>query len=135
MFTRLPLTGRNLDHEILKPDAAFAAHSLAEVYASLTRMPGKQRLTAANELLFLKTLQERLTIVALDAAEYATGIKRLAATGIVGGTIYAGILALRIEGRFGYDLCLEPAPFSDARTRSHDASPHTMKSGCEMRAI
>ncbi len=77
-----------------KPDAACAAHSLAEVYASLTRMPGKQRMTAADAMLFLETLQERLTIVALDAAEYVSGIERFSANGVVGGTIYDGIPAL-----------------------------------------
>jgi predicted nucleic acid-binding protein len=80
--------------EFGKPDAGCAAHSLAEVYASLTRMPGQQRMTPADALLFLETLQERLTIVALDAAEYVSGIQHLAAAGIIGGTMYDGILAL-----------------------------------------
>ncbi len=66
------------------PDAACAAHSLAEVYASLTRMPGQLRMTPSDALLFLERLQERLTIVALDAAEYVSGIQRLAAAGIIG---------------------------------------------------
>ena len=38
----------------------------------------------ADALLFLETLQERLTIVALDAAEYVSGIQHLAAAGIIG---------------------------------------------------
>jgi PIN domain len=77
-----------------KPDAACAAHSLAEVYATVTRMPGLQRMTAADAMLFLGTVQERLTIVALDPAEYFAGLEQLAAAGLVGGAIYDGILAL-----------------------------------------
>jgi predicted nucleic acid-binding protein len=77
-----------------KADAGCAAHSLAEVYSVLTRMPGQRRMTAAQAVLFLGTVRERLTIVVLDAAEYVTGIERLAAAGIVGGAIYDGILAL-----------------------------------------
>lgn len=77
-----------------KFDAACAAHSLVEVYASLTRMPGQHRMTAAQAMLFLGTVRERLTVVALDSAEYFAGLERYAAAGLVGGAIYDGILAL-----------------------------------------
>ena len=53
-----------------KPDAGCAAHSLVEVDASLTRMPGEHRMTAAQAMLLLDTLDERLTIVTLDAGAY-----------------------------------------------------------------
>ena len=77
-----------------KSDAACAAHSVAEVYSVLTRMPGEWRMTAAQAMTFLGTVRERLTIIALDAAEYFTGIQNFAAAGVVGGTVYDGIQAL-----------------------------------------
>ena len=77
-----------------KPEAGCAAHSLVEVYASLTRMPGEHRMSAAQAMLFLGTLQERLNVVALDASEYFAGVERFAGFGIVGGTIYDAMMAL-----------------------------------------
>lgn len=76
-----------------KPDAGCAAHSFAEVYASLTRMPGEHRMSAAQALLFLGSLNERLAIVALDANEYFSSLERFASLGVIGGTIYDAMLA------------------------------------------
>ena len=78
---------------VTKPDAGCAAHSRVETYASLTRMPGEHRMTAAQAMLFLDTLDERLTTVTLDAREYFAGLKRFASVGVVGGTIYDAMLA------------------------------------------
>lgn len=57
-----------LRHE--QREACCAAHSLAEVYASLTGMPGKHRASAAEAMLFLANVRERLTIVPLSVEEY-----------------------------------------------------------------
>lgn len=43
-----------------------AAHSLAEVYSALTRLPGQHRLSGEQVLLFLENIRERLTLVTLD---------------------------------------------------------------------
>ncbi len=51
-------------------------------------------MTGAQAMLFLGTVRERLTVIALDPTEYFSGIARFAAAGIVGGTIYDGLLAL-----------------------------------------
>jgi hypothetical protein len=77
-----------------QPEAGCAAHSLVEVYASLTRMPGDHRMSAAQAMLFLGTLRERLNVVALDASEYFVGLERFAALGITGGTIHDAMMAL-----------------------------------------
>jgi hypothetical protein len=76
-----------------KLEAGCAAHSLVEVYASLTRMPGEHRMSAAQAMLFLGTLRERLTVVALDASEYFVALERFAVLGITGGTIYDAMMA------------------------------------------
>jgi predicted nucleic acid-binding protein len=76
-----------------RSSAFCAAHSLAEVYATLTRYPGKQRLSAEQALLALSAFEGRLTIVALEASEYSAAIRRLAAIGITGGTIYDALIA------------------------------------------
>jgi len=69
------------------------AHSLAEVFSTLTRMPGKHRISGEQALLFIGAIRERLSIVALDGDEYADALEASAALGIVGGGIYDAMLA------------------------------------------
>jgi predicted nucleic acid-binding protein len=76
-----------------KKDACCAAHSLFEVYSSLTRMPGKHRIGSQQAMLFIGDICERLTIVALTADEYAKTLRTFANSGVVGGTIYDALLA------------------------------------------
>lgn len=76
-----------------RSSAFCAAHNVAEVYATLTRYPGKQRLSAEQALLALSAIESRFTIVALDTQEYLVAIRRFAAIGISGGTIYDGLIA------------------------------------------
>jgi predicted nucleic acid-binding protein len=76
-----------------KKSGCFGAHSLAELYATATRLPGRHRLSGEQVLLFLENVVERLTMVALTGEEYYHAIKTAAANGIVGGTIYDALLA------------------------------------------
>ena len=69
------------------------AHSLAEVYATLTRMPGKRRISGEQAMLFIGNIRERLSMVALSGEEYADALQASAARGIVGGAIYDAMLA------------------------------------------
>ena len=70
-----------------------AAHSLAEVYATLTRLPGNLRASADQAMLFLADMAERLTFVALDAEEYWAAIADAADHGVLGGKTYDALLA------------------------------------------
>jgi predicted nucleic acid-binding protein len=70
-----------------------AAHSLAEVYSTLTRLPGRHRLSGEQVLLFLENIRERLTLVTLDPEEYFATAEEAAAAGIVGGAIDDALLA------------------------------------------
>jgi predicted nucleic acid-binding protein len=76
-----------------KEHSCCAAHSLAEVYSTLTRLPGKHRASASEAMLFLENIQSRLKFVALDAEEYWRTITGSAESDIVGGTIYDALLA------------------------------------------
>jgi predicted nucleic acid-binding protein len=73
--------------------AGCAAHSLAEVYSTLTKYPGKERLGAEYAALLVQQIEEKLTLVWLDAAEYGAAIQRVASLGIVGGAVYDGLVA------------------------------------------
>jgi len=76
-----------------KSTGCCGAHSLAEVYATLTRMPGKHRISGEQAMLFLGSIRERLAIIALSSDEYADALEASAALGIVGGGIYDAMLA------------------------------------------
>jgi predicted nucleic acid-binding protein len=76
-----------------KTTGCCGAHSLAEIYSTLTRMPGRHRISAEQAMLFVGDIRERLSLVALTGAEYADALRESAARGIVGGGIYDAILA------------------------------------------
>jgi predicted nucleic acid-binding protein len=70
-----------------------AAHSLAEVYSTMTRLPGRHRLSGEQVLLFLENIREHLTLIALTGDEYHATIKEAAGAGVLGGTIYDALIA------------------------------------------
>jgi predicted nucleic acid-binding protein len=70
-----------------------AAHSLAELYSSLARMPGKHRVSCEHAILFVAEARERLGLVALDEEEYYLVIKKASLRGTAGGTIYDALVA------------------------------------------
>jgi predicted nucleic acid-binding protein len=76
-----------------KSGGCCGAHSLAEVYSTLTRMPGRHRISAEQAMLFIGSIRERLTLVALTSQDYADALEASASRGIVGGSIYDAILA------------------------------------------
>jgi len=76
-----------------RKNAGCAAHSLAEVYSTLTRYPGKQRLSAESAALLVEEVEHRLTLVWLDGDEYFAAINRIAGMGIVGGAVYDALIA------------------------------------------
>src|SRR5215470_4755219 len=76
-----------------KKRACCAAHSLAELYSTLTRLPGSHRLSGEQALLFLDSVRERLETISLDSDEYVNAIEEASADGVIGGTIYDALLA------------------------------------------
>jgi predicted nucleic acid-binding protein len=76
-----------------KSTGCCGAHSLAEVFSTLTRMPGKHRISGEQAMLFIGSIRERLLVIALDGDEYADTLEASAALGIVGGAIYDAMLA------------------------------------------
>ena len=74
-----------------KRDVACSAHSLAEVYCSITGMPGKDRVSGDEALLFLGDVRERLTVIALNEEE-TSGAIEASSNPITGGGIYDSLI-------------------------------------------
>lgn len=72
--------------------ACCSAHSLAEVYATLTGMPAPRRVSGNEALLFLGNMRDRLTLVTLNELEYFQVAEAAADAGLAGGAIYDAIL-------------------------------------------
>jgi predicted nucleic acid-binding protein len=76
-----------------RKDICCGAHSLVEVYSTLTRMPGKHRISGDQGMLFIGNIRERLTVVGLTPDEYFAMLQTNAGIGVVGGAIYDALLA------------------------------------------
>ncbi len=92
-----------------RKEAAASVHSLAEVFATLTGLPGKHRVGADQVMLFLADIRDRLTLVPLSEQDYLEAIKSAAERGISGGAIYDAVLAqcarkIKAEKLFTWNL-------------------------------
>ena len=79
--------------QLKKSTACTAAHCLAEVYSVVTAMPGKNRSSPDEALLFLRDVRERLSLITLDELEYFKVLEDAASAGISGGATYDAIIA------------------------------------------
>ena len=55
-------------------------------------MPGKDRASPDEALLFIDNVRERLTVVGLEPDEYAQMLKDAAISGVMGGGIYDALI-------------------------------------------
>jgi predicted nucleic acid-binding protein len=78
--------------EATTAEAGCAAHTLAEVYAVLTRLPVRPRISPDQVMLFLEDVRARLGVVALEEVDYLRALESAARQGIIGGQIYDRLL-------------------------------------------
>jgi predicted nucleic acid-binding protein len=76
-----------------KDKACCGAHSLAEVYATLTGMTPPRRVGGTEALLFLEDVQANLSVVTLDDFDYVAAIRSASSQSVFGGGIYDALLA------------------------------------------
>ena len=75
-----------------KKNTCCGTHSLAEIYATLTVMPGKRRVGGDAALLFLTDIRGHLTLISLDDRDYFQTIEEAAALHLASGAIYDALL-------------------------------------------
>jgi predicted nucleic acid-binding protein len=68
--------------------SAVSAHTMAEVYATLTAMPPAVRLTPSDAFVVIETFLQRLTPVSLSPEEYMETLRSTAKLGHSSGMIY-----------------------------------------------
>jgi predicted nucleic acid-binding protein len=71
-----------------KSRACCAAHSLAEVYATLTGMHSSRPVYGDQALLFLGEIRDHLTLVTLTEREYFRVVEAAAVAVLAGGAVY-----------------------------------------------
>jgi predicted nucleic acid-binding protein len=83
-----------LDRVLNRQDEGIiSAHSLAEMYAVLTKLPPPYRHTPEQALLSIEeNVLKDFKTVGMVASEYAALLREAAGTGIQGGTIYDALL-------------------------------------------
>jgi predicted nucleic acid-binding protein len=76
-----------------KQEVGCGAHTLIEVYATLTRMPGKYRINPDQAMLFVENIWDRLTVITLTPDEYHEMVRLFSGRGIAGAMVYDALLA------------------------------------------
>ncbi len=75
-----------------KTIAACGVHTLAEVYAVTTRMPGEYKVAPGDAWLFLRQVSERCALIALNPDEYWATLEAIIKEQRTGGIIYDALL-------------------------------------------
>ena len=70
-----------------------ALHTLGEVYATLTGLPLRPRITGSEGLNVVAQILDRLTVVSLTEEEYLSALRLAAAEKIVGAAAYDMLIA------------------------------------------
>lgn len=71
---------------------ACAAHTLAEFYSVLSRLPGGKRVRPELAAALVVQIAERMTVVPLTAEDYIAAISACAAAGQSGAMVYDALL-------------------------------------------
>ncbi|MCP4674752.1 MAG: type II toxin-antitoxin system VapC family toxin, partial [Deltaproteobacteria bacterium] len=75
-----------------------SAHSLAETYAVLTRLPRKPLIVPVDAWRLLReNVVSAANLVTLAGSEYATLVEGLSKRGILGGAVYDAVIARAAE--------------------------------------
>ena len=86
------------------PRTAFcAAHSMAELYAVMTRLPVRPAIAPEQCMLFVDDVRERFTLVSLTGAEYVATVASAAQAGLPGGKVYDALI-LACAGKTGAEV-------------------------------
>ncbi len=91
----------------------ISTHTLAELYAVLTRLPLPQMIAPALAQHLIEENLDKFQKVVLSAGDYQTTLVRLVRLNIVGGSIYDGLIAqAALKAKVDILLTLNPKHFT-----------------------
>jgi predicted nucleic acid-binding protein len=70
-----------------------ARRSLCEVYATLSGLPLRPRITGPQAMEMVRKINERLTLISLDDSEYFYALEVASSQAVVGNTAYDALIA------------------------------------------
>lgn len=70
-----------------------ALRTLGEVYATLTGLPLRPRITGPEGISIVKQIRERLTLITLSEQEYVSALELASSGTIVGAAVYDALIA------------------------------------------
>lgn len=73
-------------------DDFCALRTLGEVYATLTGLPLRPRITGPEGMTIVKQMRERLSLIALSEQEYVSALELASSEGIVGAAAYDALI-------------------------------------------
>ncbi len=73
-------------------NTSCSVHSLAELYATLTKLPVRPAIPPEQAILFIEDLPKHLTLIRLDETDYLSAVRQLAERKQTGGLIYDALL-------------------------------------------
>jgi len=89
-----------------------ATHTLAELYAVMTRLPLRPAIPPTVALQLIEENLEGFQPVALSAADYRSVLRRLEKLGLGGGTVYDALIAqAALKAKADHLFTLNPAHF------------------------
>ena len=75
-------------------ELVVASHTLAELYAVLSTLPLKPRISSSVAWRLIKeNIESTSRVISLTPAEYSSTIKSMSEMGLIGGTIYDALIA------------------------------------------
>jgi predicted nucleic acid-binding protein len=79
-------------HSASRENSLCALRTLGEVYAVLTGLPLRPRITGTDGMAIVEQIREKLTVISLTEQEYVSVIQSVSET-IVGGATYDALIA------------------------------------------
>ena len=77
-----------------------AAHSVTELYAVMTRLPVRPRITPEQGLLFVENVRDYFAVITLSAAEQFEAVAEAARRGLAGAKVY-DLLTIKCAAKAG----------------------------------
>ncbi len=102
-----------LDRALLGTDQGLvASHTLAELYAVLTRLPLRPAIPPQVALRLIEENLEGFQVVALSPRDYKSVLRRLSGLGLTGGAVYDALIAqAALKSKAERLLTLNPSHF------------------------